>query len=121
MDYKKKYKEALERAKECLQDGTIPAVARDYILEIFPELVESEDEKIRKALIEYFRIGANNNETTYNIENKKILAWLEKQGQGTSWKPTYQQMTELDRVISGSFYDPEEIRELQKQLKSLRK
>lgn len=40
---------------------------------------ESEDEKIRKALIEYFSAGASNNETTCDIEDGKILAWLEKQ------------------------------------------
>jgi D-hexose-6-phosphate mutarotase len=49
--------------------------------EIFSEFEMSEDEKIRKALIKYFSIGANSNATTYNIEDKKILAWLEKQGQ----------------------------------------
>lgn len=36
----------------------------------------NEDKKIMEALIGYFSIGANNNETTCNIEDKKILAWL---------------------------------------------
>lgn len=39
-NYETRYKVALERAKECLQDGTITTIARDYILEIFPELKE---------------------------------------------------------------------------------
>ena len=50
MDYKKRYEEALERAKEVndrnllIEEGTIS----EYI---FPELKESEDEKNIKNLI----------------------------------------------------------------------
>ena len=43
MDYEKEYKEALERAK-----------AGKPLDEVFPELKESEDERIRKELWEYF-------------------------------------------------------------------
>ena len=49
MDYEKKYKESIERAKKwrlthklCVED-------------IFPELAESEDERIRKEMLEYFK------------------------------------------------------------------
>jgi len=41
---------------------------------------ESEDEKIRKAIIEFFELQDDN--TTYSLIPKKdILAWLEKQGE----------------------------------------
>ena len=40
--------------------------------EIFPELKESEDEKIKREIIEYIKIG------TYH---KDWIAWLEKQGE----------------------------------------
>ena len=47
---------------------------------LHPELAESEDERIRKALIEYFSTSDN---TAYyvvcGVATKKILAWLEKQ------------------------------------------
>ena len=49
--------------------------------EIFPELKESEDEKIRKALVGYFMNGGD--DATYchvGIQRKDIIAWLEKQG-----------------------------------------
>ena len=50
-----------------------------FMNEIFPELAESEDERIRKALINYF-----NNfhlQTFADLNPKKILDWLEKQGE----------------------------------------
>lgn len=50
-----------------------------FMNEIFPELKESKDENIRKGLIDYF-----NNfhlQTFAGLDPKKILAWLEKQGE----------------------------------------
>ena len=75
MDYEKKYKEALSRARQFsehpLQENS------DSIVEyIFPELKESEDEKIRKALIRFHK-------STIDIDGIKgadVIAWLEKQG-----------------------------------------
>lgn len=89
-----KYNKALKMAKECLQDGTITTIARDYIWEIFPELAESEDsevnedERIRKGLINGFKECLENcpypkNVVKYwhDIEIDSILNWLEKQGE----------------------------------------
>lgn len=38
-----------------------------------------EDKEILEALIEFFGIGAKNNETTCDIPDKAILSWLERQ------------------------------------------
>lgn len=47
---------------------------------LFPELKESDDERIRKAIILFFELQDDN--TTYCfIPKKDILAWLEKQGE----------------------------------------
>lgn len=70
MDYEKKYKKALERAKkgECLEN-------------IFPELKESEDDKIRKGLIQHLQ---ELRKSHVNLMTKDTydswIAWLEKQG-----------------------------------------
>ena len=65
----KAYDEALERAKK-LHD-------KIDIKEIFPELNESEDERIKKAIIEFFESEDDN--TTYSLVRKKdIIAWLKK-------------------------------------------
>ena len=67
----KAYDEALERAKK--QQDKI------HIKEIFTEHNESEDERIKKAIIEFFESEDDN--TTYSLVRKKdIIAWLEKQG-----------------------------------------
>lgn len=79
MDYEKKYKEALERARERYEK--VPdSVLGINIVGIFPELRESEDEMIRKLLI----CGMNalkeqKNETFATIPIDDAIAWLEKQ------------------------------------------
>ena len=53
---------------------------------IFPELKESEDDKIRKTLIEYF--NAYPKDYFGGLKKNYIVAWLEKQGEQKSigWK-----------------------------------
>ena len=49
--------------------------------EIFPELKESEDEKIRKALINTVKYyHPNESPYMHGISNESVIAWLEKQG-----------------------------------------
>lgn len=56
--------------------------------ELFPELKESEDERIRKALIKGFN-KLDKSATWYNgITNGQIIAWLEKQGEQNPLKGT---------------------------------
>lgn len=57
-----KYEEALERAKQGMP-----------IDEVFPELKESEDERIRKMILDLVSISGNGNQW------EEINAWLEKQ------------------------------------------
>ena len=82
MDYEQKYKEALKKIREGLQslpDGTkISGVTRAFLEEVFPELQESEDERIRKELI---RETKGSEERLFEvITNEEFIAWLEKQG-----------------------------------------
>ena len=81
MDYEKAYKDALERAKEFQKskDGLCVLTAES----IFPELQESEDERIRKAIIAYIKKanGGPNHilpSGTYSV--LAMIFWLEKQG-----------------------------------------
>ena len=85
MDYEKKYKEALERAKEIkskillshLSTESCKAVS-EYIDTIIPELAESEDERIRKELIRVFRESGWTN-LSENLTIEEAIAYLEKQ------------------------------------------
>ena len=80
MDYEKKYKDALERAKA--YQGL-----RSEMEIIFPELKESEgkDEKIRKALIRAFK-SLNTIKVWNGIERTDIIDWLEKQGEHANFR-----------------------------------
>ena len=68
----RRYDEALEIARKCLDEKRDTCFVRPDV--IFPELKESEDERIRKAL--YKAIW------TYipTEEGQEYIAWLEKQG-----------------------------------------
>lgn len=78
-NYENKYKEALERARK-LQENSNGMILKKWLWNIFPELKESEDEKVRKAIIEFFEL--QDDSTTYSFVSKEdILAWLKKQGE----------------------------------------
>jgi len=76
MDYEKKYKEALERAREELGSGCFDRGTVEYI---FPELKESEDEKTRKSLLSFLH-GLGEFEYPDTKTYISWLNWLEKQG-----------------------------------------
>ena len=79
MDYEKLYKNALERAKSF----ELPEY-KNIMVSIFPELAESEDEKIRKALIEMVHDTTGDELwVDYNVHKEEALAWLEKQGKSS--------------------------------------
>lgn len=85
MDYKKLYKEALERAEKVHKE-TESAVTAYAIEEIFHELKESEDERVRKELIDFLKEEEAKADITSNRSKIlcKYIVWLEKQVQ----KPT---------------------------------
>ena len=78
--YEKKYQEALERAKDIL---CYKEVRKEDIEYLFPELKESEDEKIRKEIISILRNAYwTSNRNRFN----ELVAWLEKQGKNSTHK-----------------------------------
>ena len=85
MDYEKKYKEALERAKD-YHKQLINEDNSEWACEIeniFPELIEPKDEKIRKAIIAHIK-GLKYYDICYGVSPKEMCDWLEKQGQNNS-------------------------------------
>lgn len=86
MNYEEKYKEALERVRR-LHDRMLVLSSTDALVAsaelefIFPELRESEDERIRKSLVQTLQL-AKRNDGKLVISNTladKYLAYLEKQ------------------------------------------
>ena len=90
MNYEKAYKDALERARVAYKDEDRHLKAT--LERIFPELQESEDERIRKELIEHFRWNA---QILNNFDNRDVITWLEKQQN----KAVY---TDNDRIMVSS-------------------
>lgn len=80
MDYEKKYKEALKRAQNVTRAGGDVAM---YIVQyIFPELAESEDERIRKYLIDELKAAKSVGELKFTVlqpTREECIAYLEKQ------------------------------------------
>ena len=64
---------ALEGVKMMIADGIVTQEAAE---KYFPELKESEDEKIRNALIRFHKSTID----VDGIKGENIIAWLEKQG-----------------------------------------
>ena len=79
MNYEKAYKEALERAKKYYNERITLGHTRDVIKEIFPEVKDDENERIKNSLIRWFK----NCDSPYfaGFELSKIVDWLEKQGE----------------------------------------
>ena len=81
----KAYDKALERAKKWCNAPNIekiPTFGNRIIEEIFPELAESEDERIRKGLIALLKFGLEDGSAIapgFNETKEQALAWLEKQ------------------------------------------
>lgn len=78
------YKEKLELARDWYNDQSTTKKEKVLLENLFPELAESEDEKIRRALI---RALKNLNKDHYDMiyldgfSIQQCLAWLEKQGE----------------------------------------
>ena len=53
----------------------------DWVLTKFPELAESDDEKIRKEIINYFSNKVSTSDETELLFFKRWITWLEKQGE----------------------------------------
>ena len=85
MDYEKKYKEALERTRKLYLESIENKGDRIYgayeLETIFPELKESEDERIRKDLVSFLWAVANGTVKSMPaaIMCQEWIAWLEKQ------------------------------------------
>ena len=82
MNYEQKYKEALKRAKEINNEKC--AQPFNVMTRVFPELKESEDERLKKRLTDILRKLYISTDYITHEEHEEILSWLEKQGKPKS-------------------------------------
>lgn len=82
MNYERRYNDALARARDMM---SYKEVRREDMEYLFPELKESDDDRIRKELTDYIKSKFEN--SCSPTPSKNILgnwiAWLEKQGKQT--------------------------------------
>ena len=98
MDYEKKYKNALEWARQVMNGET--GFIRKEVEKVFPELKESEDEKIRKWIIGVL----STYEHDKNLRNIAI-AWLEKQGSEPNWCHHRVDLSDCSEEYRKAYYD----------------
>lgn len=109
----KAYDEALEQAqKELAACGSINCDAARQIFRLFPQLRESEDERIRKILIRIVKGACDKYGIKYKgdeITEEKLIAYLEKQKDHFRddtkkvEKQDYSGLNDLERAIHRGF------------------
>lgn len=88
MNYEKRYKEILAKARTFYKkwdgvDAYNSSLAISELKEIFPELQDSENEDTRQSLIDYLRERQScESYGQYVLRYDRWITWLEKQGQG---------------------------------------
>lgn len=78
MDYEKKYKELLEKAKDFNFQGYID---EECLYDMFPELRESEEERMKRIILALIAHCMDSEEvlSQYGSSYDEVKAWLEKQ------------------------------------------
>lgn len=102
MNNEEKYEMALEALQEVFSGGDEFINMSRLKLRLqpfFPELKENDDEKIRKAIVEFFEQQDDN--TTYSfVPKQSILAWLKKQGESKiAWHSVSEEPEELEELL----------------------
>jgi len=94
----KRYDEIFSTAKEWYNNPNSSSIGKSYLYAVFPELKESEGEKIRKAIIGGMTAIKNNQKkkTFADIPIDDCIAWLEKQG---------------EQKLNGTFVNVDDVRE----------
>lgn len=105
----KAYDEAVSKSIEfyniCKKCGAKDTA--DFLEEIFPELVESEDEQSRNWILEYLYDGLRRTDEQFKGEFRAAIEWLEKQGK-KEVDPRYENLEELldaDNIYQMSMND----------------
>lgn len=118
----KRYDEALNWMRE-LYPGLHGATKEDAE-HYFPELRESEDERMLRKLIDHLDWHSDNRLTKEECD--ELRAYLEKQKEQkpTEWKPSEEQMEALEMAIEGKCPSPtsylsRRLEEIYEQLKTL--
>ena len=73
-----RYDEVKNKLSRFIAKGVDPLITRADVQDFFPELKESEDDKIRKEIIDFLKLP--HPQFVGKRDHEKWIAWLEKQG-----------------------------------------
>lgn len=128
MDYEKEYKKLIARIKDAYHDESLNDERFCCVVnKICPEIIETEDEKIKKDVIHHIEFGMEKS-IIPKARAELWIAWLESLPQklsnlertGKNWKPTEEQIAwvNIAKDIVGDT-GREYLQSLYKQLKAL--
>ena len=110
MDYEKKYKQLHKFISDLYP--FMSEYCKEKVEGFLPELCESEDEKIRKGLINGFNECLKNSQYSnnaqkywHNIKIEDIFAWLEKQGSEPNWCHHKVDLSNCSEEYRKAYYD----------------
>lgn len=100
-DYKKKYEDALSRARIWKEKSGMPIDRQGILDYIFPELKKSEGEESKKWILEYLHDGLRKSDEQSKDHFRTAIAWLEKEGNSNNqnWKPSKEQINALEHFV----------------------
>ena len=87
-----------EKVIALLNSQELSKEQKEKLENIFPELKESEDEKIRKTLIEHIK-GITSWNYFLGISKEQMIAWLKKQGEKKELKKIEPKKVNANKVI----------------------
>lgn len=93
----KRYEKSLERLKGLIEATREDkcAIMEEDLIDIFPELKELKDERIRKELIFYLGDMPEDTELRNGVTNRDALTWLEKQSEKPTWSEEDEKLYKL--------------------------
>lgn len=101
MDYEEKYNKALERVRDLMTNQNPPAFDKHLIETVFPELKESEDERMWKLIKKYAHYNISDVVLDADhITREYLESWLEKQGEQTHAEPEQSEVTSEQELES---------------------
>jgi len=93
----KAYDDAIRIAQELYNNPNSSNIGKWYVCTVFPELQESEDEKVRESLLEYLHTLPNHYSHS-GVCAPEWIAWIEKQKYAITCSE--EQMKVLNEVLN---------------------
>ena len=108
MDYKEKYNNLLCRLQALVD--VQPEVTKECFYKEFPELAESEDEKIRKDIISLIK-ETSVSKRFYDLN--KMLSWLEKQKEATDFASLMNKLSGTEQQVMFDAWEYDKKKEIE--------